>query len=93
MRELICRRILNELQRSSDSYQASAVAAENFTAQLGSVSQIKTVSFPIVRPFQQRDLQGNAVGAAVNLITVVLNSTPITQWDGTGKQAAVRTGK
>lgn len=88
MRELICRRILNELQRSSDSYQASAVAAENFTAQLGSVTQIKTVSFPIVRPFQQRDLQGTAVGAAVNPITVVLNSTAISQWDGTGTQAA-----
>jgi hypothetical protein len=61
MRELICRRILNELQRSSDSYQASAVAAESFTAQLGSVSQIKTVSFPIVRPFH------NAICRAMRL--------------------------
>ncbi|WP_197481660.1 phage protease [Collimonas pratensis] len=88
MRELICRRILNELQRSSDAYQAAAVAAESFTAQLGAVSQIKTVSFPIVRPFQQRDLQGNNVGSPQNPVVITLNSVVIAQWDGTGKQAA-----
>ncbi|WP_035625706.1 phage protease [Herminiimonas sp. CN] len=88
MRELICRRILNELQRSADSYQATSVGAESFTSQLGAVSQIKTASFPIVRPFQQRDLQGNAVGSPQNPIVVTLNTVVITQWDGTGKQAA-----
>lgn len=87
MRELICRRILNELQRSSDSYQATSIAPESFTAQLGAVSQIKTVQFPVVRPFQQRDLQGTAVGVAQNPISVVLNTVAITQWDGTGTQA------
>ncbi len=89
MRELICRRIMNELQRASDSFGAVAIAAESFTAQLnGAVSQIKTVNFPIVRQFQQRDLQGTAVGSAANPITIVLNSAPCLPYDGTNTQAA-----
>lgn len=89
MRELICRRILNEMQRSSDAYGAAAVNAESFTGQLdGSKHTIKTANFPIVRPFQQRDLQGNAVGSAVNPITITLNGNPCTQYDGTGAQSA-----
>lgn len=89
MRELICRRIANELQRSSDAFGAVAVNAESFTAQLnGETSVIKTVNFPIVRPYQQRDLQGNAIGNPVCPITIVLNNNPVTAFDGTGNQAA-----
>lgn len=89
MRELICRRIMNELQRASDAYGAVALVAESFTGQLsGAVSQIKTVTFPVVRPFQQRDLRGNTVGAEVNAIAVVLNSAPCLRYDGSGTQAA-----
>lgn len=89
MRELICRRILNELQRASDSYGSVAVAAESFTSQLtGAASQVKTATFPVVRAFQQRDLQGNNIGAAVNPIAVVLNSAPCLPYDGTNNQAA-----
>lgn len=89
MRELICRRIINELQRAADSYGAIDVAAESFTAQLnGATSQVKTATFPIVRQFQQRDLQGNTVGNPVNAITVVLNNAACLPYDGTGKQSA-----
>ncbi|NDP59570.1 MAG: hypothetical protein GZ090_09455 [Oxalobacteraceae bacterium] len=88
MRELICRRIINELQRASDTFGAVAVAAESFNAQLGAVSQIKTAAFPIVRAFQQRDLQGNTVGAAVNPITIVLNTVACLPYDGSNTQAA-----
>ncbi|MTD32400.1 hypothetical protein [Paludibacterium denitrificans] len=89
LRELVHRRICNELQRAADSYLAVPVANESFTAQLtGAKSIVKTAAFPIVRPFRARDLQGNAVGNPENPITVVLNSNAITQYDGSGKQAA-----
>lgn len=89
LRELVHRRICNELQRASDSYLAVPVANESFTAQLnGAKHTIKTTGFPIVRPFQARDLAGNAVGTAENPITVTLNSAVISQYDGSGKQAA-----
>ncbi|WP_025918211.1 hypothetical protein [Herminiimonas sp. CN] len=87
MRELICRRIINELQRASDAFGAVAVPAESFTDQLGATSQVKTAAFPIVRAFQQRDLQGNTVGAAVNPITVVLGSAACLPYDGSNTQA------
>jgi hypothetical protein len=89
MRELICRRIINELQRASDNYGAVAVVAEAYDAQVtGANSIIKTVNYPIVRPFQQKDLQGTNVGAAVNAITMTLNGVVITPYDGTNTQGA-----
>lgn len=88
-RELIARRLMNELQRSADAYGAVAVSAEAFDSQLtGSNSVIKTTHFPIVRPFQARDLQGNAIGSVENGITVVLNGVTLSEYDGTGTQSA-----
>lgn len=89
MRELVCRRLANELQRNADAYGAIAVAAESFTGQLdGSKSTIKTVNFPIVRPYQTRDLQGAAVGGAENAIAIVLNNNALDPFDGSGTQTA-----
>lgn len=89
MRELIVRRICNEMQRLSDSYNAASVAAEDLTAQLtGSASTMKTVQFPIVRQHQERDLKGSAIGSPVNPITVKLNSVVIEEYDGSGDQTA-----
>lgn len=89
MNELVAKRIANELQRASDAFNAIAVSAENITSQFdGSKSTFKTANFPVVRPFQARDLKGNAVGSAVNPIAVVIAGTAIQPWDGTGKQAA-----
>ena len=79
----------SKLQRAADAYASVAVTAEAFDTQLtGSNSIIKTVNFPIVRPHQQRDLQGNAVGSVENAITITLNGVAITAYDGTGTQAA-----
>jgi hypothetical protein len=89
MRELIVRRICNELQRASDAYGAVAVTGEAFDAQLtGSNSIIKTTNYPIVRPHQQKDMKGTNVGSEENAIAVVLNGTPLSAYDGTGTQAA-----
>lgn len=89
MRELIARRIANEMQRAADSYLAVAVVGENIAAQLnGATSIIKTANFPVVRPFQARDLQGAAQGAAQNPVALVVNDATIAMWDGSGKQAA-----
>jgi len=89
MRELVARRIANEMQRVSDAYGAQVVAAENIAPQLdGATSTIKTAQFPIVRPHQQYDMAGNTIGVGENLITVDFNGTAILPWDGSGEQAA-----
>ncbi len=89
MRELVARRVANELQRSADAYSPTVRSAENIASQVdGSHSLIKTAYWPIVRPKQVRDLQGSAVGSAVNPITVVLNTVTLAEYDGTGAQTA-----
>jgi len=89
VRELIVQRICNELQRAADSYSATTRSNEGFDAQLdGATSTVKTTYFPIVRPSQMRDMQGNAVGTEKNPITVRLDGTAISAWDGTGNQTA-----
>lgn len=89
MRELIARRIANEMQRAADSYLAVAVSGEDIASQLdGGTSIVKTAGFPVVRPFQARDMQGNAQGAEQNAVAVVVNTVTIARWDGSGTQAA-----
>lgn len=89
MRELVARRVANELQRSADAYSPTTRTAESVSAQLnGSNSLLKTAFWPIVRPKQARDLQGAAIGAAINPIGVTINSVARSQYDGTGTQAA-----
>jgi hypothetical protein len=93
MRELVARRILNELQRVADQYQAVDVEDEEVHSQLdGTNSVITLAQYPLVRPFQQYDMEGNAVGSVENPISVNLtiggSPTTITAWDGTGDQSA-----
>lgn len=88
LRELVHRRICNELQRAADSYLAVTVTAESFTAQLGDKHTIKTATFPVVRPYQPRDLQGTPVGLPENTVTVTLNSKQIDAYDGSNTQPA-----
>ena len=88
VRELLARRISNALQRAADEFESVAVTAEAFDAQMGSGDTIKTTNFPIVRPHQERDLKGTAVGSERNAITLTVNGTVIAAWDGTGTQAA-----
>lgn len=88
MRKLVARRIANTLQRNADSYGAVAVTATNIASQLtGTQSIIKTANWPVVRPHQIRDLQGNAIGSVAHPITIVVNTATITEYDGSGSQA------
>lgn len=89
MRELVHRVIANEMQRASDSYLAQDVSNEDVSARLdGSNSIIKTAEFPIVRPHQQYDMQGNAVGNEENPITLSIDGSGVSRYDGTGNQSA-----
>lgn len=89
LRELVVRRICNEMQRQSDAYLAAAIADEDIDAQLdGATSEVKLAQFPLVRPFQQYDMAGNTVGAVKNPVTVKLNGVAIAAYDGTGTQGA-----
>lgn len=89
IKELVVRRLANEIQRTSDSFEAMDVSAESVASQLdGSVSTIVTANFPIVRPFQQYDMKGNTIGSAENPITLTVDGTAVTAWDGTGTQTA-----
>jgi hypothetical protein len=89
IRERTHMRICNELQRASDSFNAVAVINEDIFAQLtGLNSLIKTANWPVVRPLQVRDLRGSAVGSEQNPITVIVNGTALSEYDGSGTQAA-----
>ena len=89
LREIIVRRLANEMLRMSDSFSAGTATNESIAAQLnGSNATIKTANFPIVRPHTVYDLQGNVVGSTTNPITVAFGGTTIEPFDGTGKQSA-----
>lgn len=86
MRELVTRAIANTMLRSADSYMSVAISEETIT--VAGDGQFKTAQFPVVRPYQPRDLQGNAVGTAENTVTVTDGVTTVKAWDGSGTQAA-----
>jgi len=89
MGDLTAARLANEYQRSADTYGAVAVSAEAIDAQVdGATHTFKTANFPLVRPHQERDLQGTAIGSESNPIVLVLNGTTITPYDGSGSQAS-----
>jgi len=88
VRELLAKRIANELQRSADAYAPTA-HSDTLTSQVdGATSTFKTSFFPMVRPHQNRDLKGTAVGTAENPITVTLGGTGLAEYDGTNTQAS-----
>jgi len=89
MRELVSRRIANEMQRVADGFGSVVNTDEAVATQLdGSTSIIKTANFPVVRPFQQYDMAGNTIGTAENAITILFGATPIEAFNGSGTQAA-----
>lgn len=89
LREMIGRRLANEMQRISDAYLAGSVTSENIASQLdGSAVSFKTAQFPIVQPFQQYDMQGNTIGSPENPITLVVDGGAVTPFDGSGDQPA-----
>lgn len=89
MRELVVRRICNQLQRAADAFNATDVVDEDVSAQTdGSTSQIKLANFPLVRAHQPKDLQGNDTGTAENTITITIDAAAVPAYDGTGTQSA-----
>lgn len=89
IRELLCRRIGNEMQRQADSYAAVTVSNENLEPQsTGSKSIFKLANWPVIRPHQVRDLKGNAIGNVINPVTITYSSVARSEYDGTGEQAA-----
>jgi hypothetical protein len=88
MRELVAASIANRMLQGSDSYGAVPFAAAATTAYSGATNGYKTAKYPICRPRQIRDLQGNAVGSVINPITVKDGTTELVEFDGTGTQSA-----
>lgn len=88
IRELLCARLANEMQRIADSYLALNVANEDIAPQLdGGTHTIKTALFPVVAQFQERDLKGNSINAVENPITVMIDAAEVPTYDGTNEQA------
>ena len=89
MRELVSRRIANEMQRIADGFGSVENIDENIAGQLdGSTSIAKTANFPVVRPFQQYDMAGNTIGNAEHAISISFGATPVEAFNGSGDQAA-----
>ncbi len=89
LREIVVRRLANEMLRISDSLAAVEVTAENIASQLdGSNTVVKTSAFPVVRPHQVFDLEGNTVGSTSNPITIMFGATEVLPFDGSGNQAS-----
>jgi hypothetical protein len=89
--------LFNEVLHASDEY--GAVAVSNEVLDPGDDSVIDgtnevfvLANFPVVRPRQVYDLQGNQVGSTVNPIVVEYDDAggydAIEEYDGTGTQAA-----
>lgn len=89
IKEIMVRRLANEIQRVSDSFNAMQISNENMAAQLnGSVSTLVSAQFPVVRPNTIRDMQGNQIGNTENPIVLTIDGDVIEPWDGTGDQSS-----
>ncbi len=89
LREIVVRRLANEMLRMSDSFNAGTATSESIATQLDGVNtRVKTANFPIVRPHSIYDLQGNQIGSTTNPITVLFGATPVLPFDGSGTQSA-----
>jgi len=88
MRELVATDVANRMQRDSDAFSVVTVpAATATTAFTLATNGYKTANFPVVQPYQARDLQGNAVGAVENPVTIKDGATVLAEFDGTGTQS------
>lgn len=87
LRELVARRLMNEIQRCSDSFGAVEVKEESVTAS-AATGLFKTEHFPVVRPYQALDLQGSAIGLPENPIAVTVGSQAVQPFDGSGRQSS-----
>jgi hypothetical protein len=90
MRENVGRRIANHMQRESAAYGAVAEVAVAFTDSTANAGTYRAAAgkFPIVRPFQARDLKGTAIGAEQHPLTVKVAGAAVQPYNGTGTQTA-----
>lgn len=87
VQEVLHRRIANRLLRSSDAY--AAVAFVGAAAVAGTIDgNYKLANWPLVRPRQIRDLQGNAIGAVQHPLVVKVAGSAVAAYNGTGSQPA-----
>jgi len=80
--------IHNELLDASDEFTATAIANEIVAGLNGVLTTFPLANFPVVRPRLEYDLKGTLVGSIGNAVTVLLAAAAITEYDGTGTQAA-----
>lgn len=79
IKEILQLRIAAEMLRASDSYQAIAIRDESITVDANGL--IKTAQFPIVRPYQPRDLVGRVIGDAKNPVSLIVNGVAVPAYD------------
>lgn len=79
----------NAILGASHEYASAAVANEDLEPQAdNTVNVVLLANFPVVRPRTLYDLQGSQIGSVINPITVSYNASGVTEYDGTGTQAA-----
>lgn len=84
--EVLHRRIANRLLRSSDAFASVAFTDAATTA--GTITgNYKLSQWPLVRPRQIRDLQGNAIGGVQNPLVVKVAGAAIQPYTGGGQAA------
>lgn len=89
VREIVARKITNEMVRAADSYGAITIKNEDVAAQLdGATSMIKTLKFPVVQAKQTYSLKGDAVGNATNPISVSLSGNTLDEYSADIDQAS-----
>jgi hypothetical protein len=80
--------IFDEILQASDEYSTVAVSNENLELQADDAKTIFiTAQWPICRPRIVKDVAGSTV-STTNAVTVTYNSVALSEYDGTGTQAA-----
>ena len=88
LREIVCRRLANEMQRVSDSYGAVSIIDENIKDQINDgKASFKLSHFPLVRQYQQYDMQGNKVNDIENPFILKIDNNVVPEFNGSGDQA------
>ncbi|MBR8137193.1 phage protease [Burkholderia cenocepacia] len=86
IRERIARRIANEMQRAADAYLAREITGEAVAAD--GAGLIKTAQFPVVRPYQPFNLNGEKVGDPECPIVLTIDGKVLDPFEGSGDQPA-----
>ncbi len=81
--------IMNEILKACLEFQAVAVTNEAIGGDVNGTNNVFLLdNFPVVRPRSEFDLKGNQVGNTVNPVTVSVGGSQLSEYDGTGEQAA-----